>query len=108
MLESEASACALVERIGLHRAHRLLDAIVRRIDRRYAAACLASFSPINREWVRQTPLEVDLIYKLKLGISILDDYHTPAGAKRRIAERIQKRKTLAAQRRASVNLGEVA
>lgn len=92
MLSSQDCAVALVSRIGVSRAYRLLAAITRRVDRRYNALCLASFSPMNREWVRRTPLEVTLMHQLKLGIALLDDFHTPSAARARIQARLAARR----------------
>ena len=75
LLPTEQEASAFVSRIGLDCAYRLLDKLARRFDRRYALACKQSFAPINREWVRSTPFELDLTYRLKLGIQINDDYY---------------------------------
>ncbi len=87
MLPIEKEASEFVNRIGLDRAYRLLDKLTRRFDRRYARVCKASFAPINREWVRSTRFELDLTYRLKLGIQINDDYFTPHAAQKRIIAR---------------------
>ncbi|MDK9793768.1 hypothetical protein [Vibrio sp. D431a] len=84
---SEKEASDFVARIGLERAYRLLDKLSRRFDRRYKRACEQCFAPINREWVRSTPFELDLNHRLKLGIQINDDYFTPEAARKRIIAR---------------------
>lgn len=83
----EQEAADFVRRIGLERAYRILDKLTQRFDRRYARACAECFAPINREWIRSTPLELDLSHRIKIGISIVDDYFTPYAAHQRIIAR---------------------
>lgn len=87
LLPSEQEASDFVSRIGLDRAYRLLEKLTRRFDRRYARACAESFAPINREWVRSTPFELELSHRLKIGIALNDDYFTPHAAHQRIIAR---------------------
>lgn len=91
LLPSEKEASEFVENIGLERAYRILEKLSKRFDRRYIKACNAAFSPINREWVRRTELELNLSHKLRIGITINDVSNTPAKAKERILARIQAR-----------------
>lgn len=93
LLPSEQQAAAFVRSIGIDRAERILSAIARRFDRRYAKACTESFAPINREWVKQTELEVELTHRIKLGLMLVDDYHTPKAAHARILKRLADRNT---------------
>jgi hypothetical protein len=92
LLSSEQKAADFVSEIGIERATTILNAICRRIDRRYDAACQANpHTPINREWVRQTDLERELIHRLKMGLMLVDDYLTPTKAHERILARIAAR-----------------
>lgn len=92
LLKEEQNASAFVLHIGIERAERILNAICKRFDRRYERACDNSMSPINREWVYRTEFEVSLTHKIKIGLTLVDQYNTPAAAKKRILERIENRK----------------
>ncbi|OEE38306.1 hypothetical protein A1QO_02695 [Vibrio genomosp. F10 str. ZF-129] len=92
LLPNEAKAKAFVLRIGFERSTRLINAIDRRFQRRYKKACINSFSPINPEWIYKTKLEVELMHQLKMGLSLADTSNTPAAARQRILERIERRK----------------
>ncbi|ELP5729231.1 hypothetical protein QTV44_002497 [Vibrio vulnificus] len=87
LLPSEQDASDFVHRIGLERAYSLLAKLAQRFDRRYACACQQSFTPINREWVRSTPFELSLSYRLQIGIRLNDNYFTPYAAHQRIIAR---------------------
>ena len=91
LLPSEHRAAEFVREIGVDRAGRILDAICRRFDRRFKKACDISPTPINREWVRQTHLEIELTHKLKMGLMLVDEYFTPVAAHARILARISAR-----------------
>lgn len=101
ILASEQKAADLVNRIGLARANRILDAIIRRFNRRYQKACDAGGVPVNPEWIRRTPLERELEYQLKIGTSLVDDYFTPEAARARILARIAQRKAQQKAKRAA-------
>lgn len=92
LLPSEQAAFDFVSGIGLTRATALLDAIGRRFDRRYSKACKSSFSPIDREWVYRTALEVDLTHRLKIGLTLCDVGNTPEDCHNRIMARRAQRK----------------
>ena len=101
LMPSEQMAADFVSKIGIERAQRILDAICRRFDRRYQKACDKNpLVPINPEWVRNTPLELDLTHRIKMGLTILDDYNTPYAAHQRILTRIAKRNADRAARKA--------
>ncbi|MGR5368484.1 hypothetical protein [Photobacterium damselae] len=87
LLPCEQEAADFVRRIGLERAYRLLNKLTQRFDRRYARACAKCFAPINRDWVRSTPLELELSHRIKIGISIVDDFFSPYAAHQRIIAR---------------------
>ncbi|OUX87090.1 MAG: hypothetical protein CBB95_09690 [Alteromonas sp. TMED35] len=91
LLPSEQAAKDFVSRIGVSRASVLLDKLTKRFDRRFEKAAIAASVPINREWVRRTPFEVDLTHTLQMGLTLLDDYNTPAAARARIEARIKAR-----------------
>ena len=101
LLDSEQEAKDFVIKIGAQRASRILSAIGRRFDRRYNNACNASNSPVNPEWIYRTELEVNLTYKIKMGLQLTDDYNTPQAAKERTVKRLADRK---AQRKARMGL----
>ncbi|EOW9160953.1 hypothetical protein [Vibrio cholerae] len=89
---SEREAALFVCKIGIDRARELIDKITRRIDRRLDACWKANnHLPINREWIRQTPLEVELMHRLKIGICIVDQSNSPWAAHQRILARIAER-----------------
>lgn len=92
LLKEEQNASDFVLSIGIKRAERVLNAICKRFDRRYERACDNGFGSINREWVYRTELEVNLTHKIKMGLNLVDQYNTPAAAKKRILERIEARK----------------
>lgn len=98
LLHSEQKAVDFIGKYGQNRATRVLDALCRRFDRRYEKACESSFSPINRESVYKTPLEVDLTHLIKMGLTLTDTYNTPLAAKKRLLERREKRKAQRAKR----------
>lgn len=99
LLPNEKAAVEYVRKIGLDRAYRVINAIGNRIDRRYnAAADLAPF-PINPEWIRKTPLERELMFRLQIGAKLLDNYFTPLAAKDRIKKRLAERKLAASQKK---------
>lgn len=98
LLSKEAEASIFVANIGLTRAHRVLDAVFRRFDRRVKRACEGSLIPISRKSVYQTDLEIDLIHKLKLGIMLNDNSNTPYAAHQRILARIAERNARRANR----------
>lgn len=101
LMPSEQMAVDFVSKIGIERAQRILDAICRRFNRRYQKACDENpLVPINPEWVRNTPLELDLTHRIKMGLTILDDYNTPYAAHQRILARIAKRNADRAARKA--------
>ncbi|EJL6679596.1 hypothetical protein NMS42_002271 [Vibrio cholerae] len=92
LLPSEREAALFVCKIGIDRARELIDKITRRITRRYEACWQANnHLPINREWIRQTPLEVELMHRLKIGICIVDRSNSPWAAHQRILARIAER-----------------
>ena len=91
LLPSEQESVELVNRIGRSRAERILNSISRRFERRYQSACDTNMVPINPEWIYKTKLEVELTFKLKMGLALTDDYFTPAAAKARILKRIEER-----------------
>ena len=99
LLPSEQEAKDLVVRIGQQRADRILSALTRRFDRRYNKACDASMVPINPEWIYRSELEVNLTFKLKMGLQLTDDYNTPCAAKLRIKKRLEERQARRAARR---------
>lgn len=90
-LPSEQCAYDYVSMIGLERATRVLEALGRRFDRRFHAACDANMVPINPEWIYRTPFEVELMHRLKIGMALVDTYNTPSAAHQRIVKRIVKR-----------------
>lgn len=92
LLPAEQAASDFVSKIGLPRAYQLINKLAKRFDRRYDRACKAAFTPINREWIRQTPFELELMHRLQIGVRINDDYFTPHAAKERILKRIAARK----------------
>ncbi|ELO1828395.1 hypothetical protein QXB71_003651 [Vibrio cholerae] len=92
LLPSEREAALFVCKIGIDRARKIVDKIKRRIDRRLDACWKANnHLPINREWIRQTPLEVELMHRLKIGICIVDQSNSPWAAHQRILARIAER-----------------
>lgn len=100
LLAREKESYELVKRIGIKRANRILDSIVRRFERRYKKTQRNSMSPLNPGWIRETELEITLKYKLKQGIALNDNFNTPAAAKKRIQERIARRNSQIAKRKA--------
>lgn len=92
LLPSERRAADFVRKIGLERAGRVLDAVSRRFERRFNQACKDAGIPLNREWVRRTPFEIELTHTLKTGMMIVDDSHSPTAAHARILARIANRK----------------
>lgn len=99
LLPNEQEAKDFVLRIGQQRAERILNAIYRRFDRRYNKACDDNNMPINAEWIYKTELEVNLSFKLKMGLQLTDDYNTPWAAKLRIQKRLEERKAKREARR---------
>jgi hypothetical protein len=91
LLASEEKAKAFVEKYTVERCERVLNAIGRRFDRRYELACEQAAIPLNREWIRKTDLEVDLMHRLKIGLTLLDDYSTPMAARLRQLKRISEK-----------------
>lgn len=91
LLPSEKKHVEFINKYGRERATRLLDALCRRFDRRYEKACDNAFAPINREWVYQTPFEVEMKHHIKMGLTLTDTENTPMAAHQRILERISKR-----------------
>lgn len=95
LLPEEQQAKAFVARIGDTRAQRILTSICKRIDRRIEKGNRHTFSNLfDRYSVRRTALEVSLMHKIKLGISLNDTYFTPVAARQRIIARIAKRNAL--------------
>lgn len=103
LLPREKLASDFVEKIGLPRANRLLTMLSKRFDRRYKKMCSNSFSHVNPESVRQTSLEIQLTYDLKIGISINDTYNTPEAARNRTKARIEKRNARLQARKLALN-----
>lgn len=91
LLPSEQAAKDFVSRIGIPRASVLLDKLAKRFDRRFEKAADEASVPINREWIKRTPFEVELTHTLKMGLTLLDDYNTPVAARARIEARIKVR-----------------
>lgn len=92
LLPNEQKAKDFVNTIGTERAERILNAICRRLDRRYERACNQSMVPFDRDHMRRTSLEVSLLWELKTGLMLNDTYNTPQAAKARILKRIAARK----------------
>lgn len=94
LLASEQVAKNLVVRIGRDRASRLLKAITRRIQRRITAANSGCVTMIfDNTNIRRQPWEVNLIFNLKMGLSLTDYENTPEKARARNLARHQARKT---------------
>lgn len=91
LLVSEQQAKDFVEKYTVGRCEKVLDSIVKRFDRRYELACDQAAVPLNKEWIYKTALEVDLTHRLKMGLSLLDNYSTPIAARLRILKRISER-----------------
>ncbi|UKA04745.1 hypothetical protein [Photobacterium damselae] len=101
LLPSEQIASDFVQRIGLQRAYRVLDKLSQRFNRRYRKACEKCFVSIDQSWVRETPFERKLTHKLKIGITLNDDYNTPYAARQRNIARHLARKEARKQRSAA-------
>ncbi len=91
LLKNEQQASDLVSKIGLVRAKRLLTALSNRKARRTKALpdCVGFLShnyQVSKQW------EIELAYKLKLGIMITDNSNSPQAARQRNLERRRKRK----------------
>lgn len=90
LLKSEQEAYDFVKKTGLARAARIANAISRRINRRIQDACDSGVvSPV---YVRRTPLEESLLYRIQLGTQLVDTCNTPEAAHARILKRIAERK----------------
>ena len=105
LLPSEQHAKDFVAKYTAERCTRLLDALCRRFDRRFELAASNAGVPINREWVRVTPFERELTFRLKMGLT-LNNTDTPFKAKIRILKRMVARGGMRGQR-AKVNLDEI-
>ncbi|MBB1390161.1 hypothetical protein H5185_12130 [Shewanella sp. SG44-6] len=93
LLPCEQIAKLFVINIGIQRAHRLLDLVTNRIKRRIDAGNAKSFGQfLDESCIRRSPWEVDLMFNIKMGLSLTDDYNTPAAARGRILKRISDRK----------------
>lgn len=90
LLKSEQAAKDFVEKIGISRSARLLNLIGDRILRRQSKP--ASIGQFVCDHVRIAPWERELMFNLKMGLSLLNDENTPDAAHRRILERIAQRR----------------
>ena len=99
LLDSEQGAKDFVLLIGMTRANRLLELVCSRINRRIHVAnesCFGQF--FDDACIVKASWEVDLIYKLKLGMTLLNT-DTPADARARIIARRKSQREAAALRR---------
>lgn len=99
LLPIEQRAKEFVSSIGIPRATRLLELLCSRIERRIRIANAQCFGQFFDEGcIKKAPWEVDLIFELKMGLS-LNNTDTPAAAKTRITARRKAQREAAAKRR---------
>lgn len=92
LLPNELAAKTLVIKIGNERATRLLELLTARIRRRINVGNSKSFGQfLDESCVRKSQWEVDLIFNLKMGLSLTDTYNTPAAARERLLKRVAER-----------------
>lgn len=95
LLKNEQAAKELVNRIGVMRANKIINAIGDRIERRIKLANLDAIGwQLDNSSIRKTPAEVDLMAMLKLGCMLLDTRYDTDAAHQRILARIAKRKAV--------------
>lgn len=91
LLASELAAKEFVVAIGVERAHRLLERVCNRFERR--AKLGSTFGQfLTTDYVKKADWEVSLVYQLKMGLKLLDTVNTPQAARERILARIEARK----------------
>ncbi|MCY9864971.1 hypothetical protein OTK49_20865 [Vibrio coralliirubri] len=87
LLPNEIIAAEFVTKIGITRAHALLNKIAERFDRRYKKACANSFSTVDRGSIRVTAIESELMHRVRIGLMICDNSDSPEAARQRNLER---------------------
>ena len=100
LLASELASKEFVLSIGVERSTRILEAVCKRIKRRAKNGCtFGQF--LTEDYVRKADWEVELIFKLKMGLKLIDTFSTPEAARQRILARIEERKARARLRKQS-------
>lgn len=93
LLRDEEEAKTFVAKIGIERAESILNAICSRIKRRIDVGNRGAVGfRYDESSIRRTDIEINLMHKLKMGLSLLDTSNKPCAAHQRILQRIAARK----------------